>query len=398
MKTRKNKYKKPNAFIYSIMYIACKFISKFKYNAKIIRNEIKGVKGSYVILANHESKIDFYNLIPISPRRSHIVISNSFYQTMSIRPLMNMVRVIAKQQFQTAPSDIREMKKVIDNNMPLVLYPVGLMTENGLSTDPGFSLAKFLKLLKTDVYVVYTEGSYLTQPKWSNVRRKGQITTDAYKLISKEDLLTISNEDLYKLVRENIDYDSYENQLRNKVEYKNGDNVEGLEYVLYQCPKCKSMKTIISKDVTKLQCTSCGYEVVADKYGLLNGDEVIHNKPSAWALETIKNLEEEINNNPNYQLEDTVTISMINYKKHKFEEVGKGTVSINKDNIVLKGNINGEEVEKTFSTSHYPMLPFVPGKYLEIQEQENIYRLHLSDPYNVMIFINILKVVNKSYL
>ena len=61
MKNRKNKYKKPNAFIYSIMYIACKFISKFKYNAKIIRNEIKGVKGSYVILANHESKIDFYN-------------------------------------------------------------------------------------------------------------------------------------------------------------------------------------------------------------------------------------------------------------------------------------------------------------------------------------------------
>ena len=37
------------------------------------------------------------------------------------------------------------------------------------------------------------------------------------------------------------------------VKYKNGNNVEGLEYVLYQCPKCKKVKSIISENTTKLK-------------------------------------------------------------------------------------------------------------------------------------------------
>ena len=397
MKKNQNKYKKPNFIIYYFYHLLCKIIARFVFDTKILRNEIKGVKGSCVVLCNHESQIDFINLAITSKRRMHLVISNSFYQTMSIKPLLDMIKVIPKQQFQTTAADIRAMKRAIDNNIPLGIYPVGLMTENGLSTNPGASIAKLLKLLKTDVYVCYTEGSYLTQPKWSKVRRKGQITVDVYKLISKEDLETIDNDDLYQLVRKNIDYNSYQNQKKNMVPYKNGNNIEGLEYVLYQCPKCKTIKSIISKDITKLCCTCCDYEVEADNYGLFNGEKMIFDNPADWSMDIVKDLEEEILSNPQYQLDDDVTISMINYKKHKFEEVGAGHISINKDNIILKGTINNEIIEHCFFTKTYPMLPFIPGKYLEIQEGQNIYRLKFKNPYNVMIFINVLKVVNMSY-
>ncbi len=308
-----------------------------------------------------------------------------------------MIKVIPKQQFQTTAADVRAMKRAIDNNTPLGIYPVGLMTENGLSTNPGASIVKLLKLLKTDVYVCYTEGSYLTQPKWSKVRRKGQITIDVCKLISKEELEIIDNDDLYRLVRKNIDYNSYQNQKKNMVPYKNGNNVEGLEYVLYQCPKCKTIKSIISKDVTKLCCTCCGYEVEANNYGLFNGEKMIFDNPSDWSMEIIKNYEEEILSNPQFQLEDDVTISMINYKKRKFEEVGIGHITITKDNIILKGTINNEFIEHCFLTKTYPMLPFIPGKYLEIQDGQAIYRLKFKDPYHVMMFINVLKIVNMSY-
>ena len=114
-------------------------------------------------------------------------------------------------------------------------------------------------------------------------------------------------------------------------------------------------------------------------------------------MDIIKNLEVELLNNPNYQYEDSVTISTINYKKHKYEEVGTGHVSINKDNIILKGIINGEEIIHSFHTSTYPTLPFIPGEYLEIQDGQDIYRLKFSDPYNVTIFVNILKIINHSY-
>lgn len=397
MKKTQNKYKKPNPFIYFLYHILCKIIAKFAFNTKVLRNEVKGVKGPYVILANHESKIDFINLAITTKRRMHIVISNSFYQTISIKPLLDMIKVIPKQQFQTTPADIRKMKKAIDNNVPLGIYPVGLMSENGISTSPSFSIAKLLKLLNTDVYICYTEGSYLTQPKWSKVRRKGKITVDVYKLISKEDLATISNEELFQLVGKNINYNSYENQKKNMIPFKNGNNVQGLEYVLYQCPKCKTIKSIVSEETTKLKCTCCGYKVEADNYGLLNGEELIFDTPSDWSIKIIDNLKAELINNPDFQLQDSVTIFMINYKKRKFEEVGTGVISIDKNNIVLKGVVNNENIEHCFFTSSYPMLPFVPGEYLEIQDGQNIYRLKFHDPYNVMIFINILKIINNSW-
>lgn len=91
----KNKYKKPNPFIYFLF----KSISKFIFNTTIIRNESKGVKDRYVILANHESKIDFINMAATIDRRASLVISNSFYQTSSIKGLMDMIQVIPKQQF-----------------------------------------------------------------------------------------------------------------------------------------------------------------------------------------------------------------------------------------------------------------------------------------------------------
>ena len=390
-------YKKPNPLIYYLYYFLCKLISKFVFNTKILRNEIKGLKGPYVVLANHESQIDCSNLAITTKRRMHLVISNSFYQTIGLKPLLDMISVIPKQQFQTTTADIRAMKRAIEHNVPLGIYPVGLMTENGLSTDPGISIAKFLKFLKTDVYVCYTEGSYLTQPKWSKVRRKGQITIDVHKLIFKEELETISNDELYQLVRNNIDYNSYENQKKNMIPYKHGNNVEGLEYVLYQCPKCKSIKTMISKDISKLSCTCCGYEVDTNNYGLFNGEGLIFDNPADWSIEILENFKKELILNSDYQLNDEVTISMINSRSHKFEEVGTGHISINKENIILKGTINNNAIEYRFFTNAYPMLPFVPGKHLEIQDEQNIYRLKFKDPYNIMIFINILKIVNKSY-
>lgn len=391
---KKNQFKKPNPIIYFIYRLICKFIAKFIFNTKVLRNETKGVKGPYIILANHESQIDFINLSVAMRRRIHMVISNSFYQTLSIKPLLDMIQVIPKQQFQTAPSDIKKMKKVIENEMPLAIYPVGLMTENGMSTDPGASIGKLLKFLKTDVYVCFSEGSYLTNPKWSKQRRKGQITVDVYKLLSKEEIANYTDAELHQLVRKHIDYNAYENQRKNMIAYKHGDNIEGLEYVLYQCPKCKSVKSIISHNLSNLKCNCCNYEVKADKYGFLTGSDIIYDSPADWSAEILNNLKEEIENNPQYALTDEVTISMINYKKRRFEEVGSGKVSINKDNITLTGMIKNEEISHSFVTKTYPMLPFVPGKQLELQDGQTIYRLKFKDPYNVMIFINIIKVVS----
>ena len=121
------KYKKPNAIIYSFFYIISKIICFFKLSLKIGKNEVKGKKGGFVIIANHGSSIDFMPLCVALKRRAHFVISNAFYSSLHIQPLLNSVGVIPKNQFQTSVSEMRAMKSVLENEMPLVLYPAGLM-------------------------------------------------------------------------------------------------------------------------------------------------------------------------------------------------------------------------------------------------------------------------------
>ena len=380
MKKKKN-YKKPNWFIYYIYKLICKFLAKFKFNLKVLRNETKGLKGPYVIIANHEAVIDFIN-IAATVKKAHFVISYSFYHSLPIQPLLKATGVIPKQQFQTSTVDMKAMKAVLDNNMPFVIYPAGLMSEHGTATPIPPSTGKFLKWLGHDVYVAKSTGSYLTSPKWSKIKRKGRINLDIYKLYDKTELKSLSNDELYNRVIQELDFNAYQSQETNPIEYKNGNNIEGLEYVLYKCPKCGKEFTNEVENSDTLICNCCGNQAKANKYGILekvNEDDVIYNHPCDWAQNIENELYEEIKNNPDYTLEDECEIRMIDYKKHKFVPVGNGNIKLNKEFITLTGTVNSEEITKTFKLNQYPILPFKPNVHFEIQENNDIYRIYLKN-------------------
>lgn len=394
MKKNKGKYKKPNFFVYGVFYIISKIISKLKFNLKIKRNEIKKAKGPYIVIANHESSIDFINLAASTKHRLSFVISNSFYNSLKVNPLLKACGVIPKQQFQTNASDMKKMKQVISNNGKLVVYPAGLMTENGVSTPIPVSTAKFLKWLDVDVYVAYTEGSYLTNPKWGKGFRKGEITLDIYKLFTKEQLAEYPLEELSKLIYDKLYYNAYKNQERNMIPYKNGNNIQGLQNVLYWCPKCNKEFTYEITSNNTMKCSHCGNEVYLDEYGFLKPqteNDIYYKHPSDWSENIYNNLYDEVSKNINYALETTCTFKMLNYKKHQFEEICKGSISLDKDKFTLNGDFNGENTLEVLIKS-LPTLPFKPGVHLEIQDGNTIYRCCFDDGKLVTKWINLLKV------
>ena len=103
------KLKKPNVFYYGMFRIISLLASKLVFNLKIKQNAIKNKKGPFVVIANHESFIDFINLCCCNRNRMHFVVSNSFYQSMSINPILKKCGVIPKQQFQTAMEDLKRL-------------------------------------------------------------------------------------------------------------------------------------------------------------------------------------------------------------------------------------------------------------------------------------------------
>lgn len=390
---KQKRYKKPNIFVYKVFYLVSKLACKIKFNLKVEHNDLKGIKGPFVVIGNHESAIDFMPACVAIKQRIHFVISNSFYSTLKIRKLLDAVGCIPKNQFQTSVVDMKKMKIAVDNGSPIFIYPAGLMSENGISTPVPTSTAKTLKWFGKDVYVLKTSGSYLTDPKWSKKWRKGKITVNVEKFIDAESLKNINHDELNEKVQQALYYDAYSYQEKVMQKFKGGNNIDGLEKVLYKCPHCNGEYTVRSNGFDTLTC-DCGYSVKGDEYGFLNQNcdvPLIYKKPSDWAKFIENSVKEEILADENYILSAKTQIHMINDTKHKFEQVGEGVVTLDRKQFTLAGTINGQKIEKTFPTIFFPMLPFKPGVRFELQDSRDIYRCVLEDGKQVTKWIYALK-------
>ena len=388
-------YKKPNAFVFAGLKICSWFMNTFCYNLKIEKNELSKVgKGRKIIICNHESKIDFYSIFQASKGMPHIVVSNSFLRSMKIKPLMESVGAIAKNQFQTSFADMNAMKAVVDADRQLIIYPAGLMAEIGTPTPIPKATGKTVKWLDADVYIAKVSGTYLTNPKWAKVKRRGKTFLNVYKLYDREDLYELSDEEVNETICKHLDFNAYEDNLVRGVEYKNGDNLEGLENVLYKCPNCNEEYSVNASG-NVMSCEKCGYSVKGTKLGPLeqNGDiEIVYNMPPKWYEFIEKGVKKEVEQD-NFKLSSNAEFYKINDKKHCFEPAGSGTVTLDRQNFYLKGNVYGKEFEKTIGAGQFPILPFAPGKYFEIQEGKDIFRVYLEKPEETMHWILALKHV-----
>ena len=52
-------YKKPKLLYYRLAQAVCRIVGKYLFRPQVLRNEIKDAKGPYVVIANHQSMLDF---------------------------------------------------------------------------------------------------------------------------------------------------------------------------------------------------------------------------------------------------------------------------------------------------------------------------------------------------
>ncbi len=376
--------KKPSKLVYRFVQAISIVVSKLIFRCKTLRNEIKGRKGPFVVIANHTCALDFVNLIGKNHIPMTFVISNTFYNTLPVRWFMDRLSLIPKQQFHTVLSDLYKMKSVIKKGEILVIYPAGLMCEDGQSTPLPASTYDFLRWLKADIYMARSEGQYFTMPKWGKGLRPGKTHIDIFKIFDKDELESISAEEFQARTDAVLLFDSYAEQevLLNK--HAGGNRVEGLQNVLYQCPHCKSEFSIKVKGKSSLYCEECGFEQTMDKYGFFHadkGEEICH--VSEWARIIYNNLKESSEREMSLECEFKTLID----GKRGFFSVGYGTVSLTAEGITLSGDLN-----EHISTDNFVSLPFSPGNYFELQHGDHTWRCYPKDAKQVMKFVNLIKI------
>ena len=387
-------YQEPGFFSYLLMRIASFFVSTFIFRRKFLRNELRNEKGPCVVIANHQAALDFVNFVGATRRRVTFVISNSFYSSLPLKGIMDRLHVIPKQQFQTEASDLLKMKAVVEGGGILVIYPAGLMCEDGLSTPIPQATYKFLKWMKADVYDARTTGTYFAMPKWAHGMRAGRTFLDIYKLFDRETLAAMPMEEVREKTNEALLFDAYREQEQYQVRYRENDDVRGLENVLYVCPHCRKEFTMSVVDRKTLRCTECGFEETCDELGFLHktggeGEEIRY--VSDWSRLTYGEMAKHVREDPELTLSAETGIQMINREKNSFEDVGQGTVTLDRKGFRLIGKIRDKLVELNIPITNIPTLPFSPGKRFELQQGPVIYRCVLKDGRMAQKFIHMLK-------
>ena len=313
---------------------------------KIEKINMEGVKPPYMLLSNHMYFVDFQlSAMATFPHRvNNVATIDGYYR----RPwLMELLGCICKRKFTTDLHLIRSIRHVLQQYKDvLCMYPEARYSPVGTTAILPDALGKMIKLAKAPVVVMVHHGNYLHTPFWNYRKpRKVPLHTTMTKVLSAEDVETMSVEDINRIVREALSYDEYRWQREHNIRITEEYRAEGLHKVLYQCPSCKTEHRMASEG-TQLYCTSCGKRWEMDELGVLHalsGETEFPHIPDwyEWQRSEVRREIEE----GRYYFEDTVDVHSLP-RPMRFEHLGEAVLTHDAENgFVLKGTYKGEPYE-----------------------------------------------------
>ncbi len=289
---KKNKKVKPpktmwstkHQFILLFICVVMKFVCNAHYKkSKSFQTQKKA--GPMLVLCNHMSALDFcYFSSPFFFKKVNFVVAeNMKYSTPLFAKMITGYRCILKKQYYSDFSCIRNIKKYLDAGISVVLCPEGKVAAEGKTGVIPSSISKLVKWLGYPVATVITTGAGLTRPKWAHTLRRGRVDSYCDMLFTAEEVKELSNDEVMDKIKSALKQNEHELQMETKRRFYGSRYAEGLERLLYRCPKCGGEFTITAKGDT-LTCEKCKNTVRYSKKGGLYpvGDSVAPERIDLW--------------------------------------------------------------------------------------------------------------------
>lgn len=220
-------------------------------------------EGPVLILSNHVGMLDPITLIIAARRQVHFLATRSLMQEPAISRVMQIAAVVPRKKFSADMKSIRRLKAWGDEGAAVGLFPEGIRTWSGQNSAVLPGIEKLIRLMGMPVVTARLINAYRQAPRWGAAMRHGRVHVefDPPRTFDRKTPLP----ELRQYV---ID--------RTRVDPKQGWPVwgrrlaEGVENVLYACPKCFQIEGLRPAGNT-VRCRSCG---------------------TTWTLDAENNLEE----------------------------------------------------------------------------------------------------------
>ncbi|MBE5884407.1 MAG: 1-acyl-sn-glycerol-3-phosphate acyltransferase [Lachnospiraceae bacterium] len=239
----------------------------FKY--RDIGMEKLGKDEPCLILMNHSSFIDLQIAATIFfSRRFNIVCTSDGF--VGKEWLMRCLGCIPTRKFVSDSVLVRDMVYAVRKlKCSILMYPEASYSFDGTATTLPESLGKCVKLLGIPVVMVRTYGAFARQPLYNNLhRRKVRVSADVEYLLSSEDIVSKSADEINELLRERFSFDNFKWQQENQIKIADKNRAEALNRVLYKCPHCMQEGKMVGQGITII-CESCGNGYELTEYGYL---------------------------------------------------------------------------------------------------------------------------------
>lgn len=245
------------------------FPETFATKADIRKHNMDDLKGPYILLCNHNSFLDFKVATrAVFPRRSSYVVAVDGF--INREEIMRNVGCFGTRKFISDIPLVRSIKHSLEQNGTICqLYPEARYSLVGTTAILPDSLGKLVKRLGYPVATLISHGHHLRQPVWNLTKRKVRTSSDITQILTQEDLVTMSVDEINAVIRNAFQYDDYQYQVDHKIRIAYPKRAEGLHKILYKCPACKTEFKMRSED-NKLWCSACGETHEMDDLGRLH--------------------------------------------------------------------------------------------------------------------------------
>ena len=321
-------------FWFTIMRPIFSFLFWKKYGYKAENYKLDR-KQNYLIICNHSCSLDPFMLGKSFFRPIYFVASDDLLKNGLISKIMkHTVAPIPIRKGTMDISSIRNCISIAKEGGTIGIFPEGNRTYSGEISYLGINLVKFIRKLDLPLIIYHIDGGYGLDPRWGKKSRRGKGSRGyVQRLLSKEELCSLKDEELLKIINTNLSQ-----EISPSLRFKSKEKAEYLERVLFVCPKCHALETLVSeKNAIRCKCCSLEATYEEDLSFSSNDPSFKFKKVSEWMnyqKEYLKDLA--IEENKVLLGDEKVTlISCLEGKEKEVELVGE--LQMNSKSFIIKG-------------------------------------------------------------
>jgi 1-acyl-sn-glycerol-3-phosphate acyltransferase/DNA-directed RNA polymerase subunit RPC12/RpoP len=366
--------KKPNAFLYFMLYMLIYPILKIFFRLRVERGGFVLPKGPCIVLSNHLSFMDFLLvMLTLYPRRLNAVAAQKFFLYRPLGRLLPFMGCIPKNLFDPDVRAARGILSVLKRGGSVLIYPEGRCSVGGSYMGVHASIGKLVSKMGVPVTACRVDGAYACMPFWRKGIRFGRVRVTVTNLFSAEEAGQLSVAEINNRIDDCLSGRQAPPSAKPFGTFGSRRLLEGLENILYWCPACSS-EFAMGTDGCVIKCSSCGNAAVMNRRAELvpYPGSTVPATVLLWNQAQTKHELRQLHGGM-APIRVDVTVRMPGAPGQGIAPSGQGILSLDPSGWRYEGVLKGEPASLFFPLQTVPALPFDPNDNFQIYSGGSFY-------------------------